>query len=179
MLGLAKAVGAAIALAALVSIAVLISCVPDVGVTQYGDPNALRRDNLPGEGGAEAVTCDGGTVAAGDPCPVSFKTDIYPKMTANGPWKCASGSTCHGAQQVPKMDASTPQAIIDSLKAYQIAGNPHPYINVGSNDPTQSTIECNLTGQCGNPMPISPGTLLTPDEVCKVDVWLRCGAPTN
>jgi hypothetical protein len=173
-----KALGAALGLACCMAIVVLVSCVPDVGVTQYGDPNALRRD-FPGEAGTEAVTCDGGTLAMGDPCPVSFKTDIYPKMTANGIWKCASGNTCHGAQQAPKIDASTPQAVVDSLKTYQISGNPHPYINVGSNDPTQSTFECNVTGGCGAGMPQNPGAPLTPDEVCKIDMWLRCGAPTN
>ena len=174
-----RLIAGAIGLAWCIAIVVFVSCAPDVGVTQYGDPNALRHDNLPGEGGTEAVTCDGGTPAAGDPCPVSFKTAIYPKMTANGPWKCASGNTCHGAQQAPKIDAGSPQAVIDSLKAYQISGNPHPYINVGNNDPTQSTFECNVTGQCGAGMPQTPGVPLTPDEVCQIDMWLKCGAPSN
>jgi hypothetical protein len=174
----ATAVISLLGLAACATIAVLASCVSDVGVTQYGDPGALRRDNLPGEGGTEAVVCDGGVPETG-PCPVSFGKDIYPNMTANGIWKCASGGKCHGAQQAPTIDASTPQAVIDSLKAYQISGNQHPYINEGSRDPTQSTFECNMTGECGSGMPLDPGVPLTPAEVCKIDAWLRCGAPSN
>jgi hypothetical protein len=181
MLGLAKAVGAAIGLAACIAVAVTISCVPDVGVTQYGDWNALRHDNIPGEGGVGIpVVCDGGPAPA-NACPVSFSKAIYPKMKADGAWKCASTGTCHGAQQAPKIDTTTAQSVIDGLKGYMISGNPHPYINVGNNDPTQSTFVCNITttNQCGNPMPQSPGTPLTPDEICQIDQWIRCGAPSN
>src|SRR5262249_4945388 len=102
-----------------------------------------------------------------------------PSMTANGAWKCASGGKCHGAQQAPTIDAATLQTVIDSLKAYIIPGSARPYINQGVKDPTQSTFECNVTGQCGSGMPISPGEALTPEEVCKIDAWLRAGAPSN
>ncbi len=167
-------------------VATLVAC-SDVGTTTYGDPSGLRSQNLPGEGGTEAVVCgdggsgDGGGGGAGG-CAISFKADIYPKMTATGPWKCASTGKCHGGGQAPAIDGTTPQTVIDSLKGYaiKVGGNPVPYINVdGGKDPTSSSFVCNVTGQCGQGMPIAPGTALTTDEVCRIDAWLRCGAPNN
>src|SRR5262245_24786363 len=96
---LATAIAAAVGFASCAVVAALVACVPDVGTTQYGDPAGLRRDNLPGEGGAETVVCEAGPSGDGGACAVSFSKDIFPNMTANGAWKCASGNTCHGAQQ--------------------------------------------------------------------------------
>jgi hypothetical protein len=178
----ASTVAAALGLAGCLAIGIIAACVPDVGTTNYGDPNGLRRDTLPGEGGTEAVACDGGGGGGGEgggPCAVSFAKDIYPNMVANGAWKCASTGTCHGAQQTPLIDASTPAAVIDSLKDYMISGDPHPYIAQGKTDPNASAFECNVTGVCGSAMPQSPGVPLSPAEVCKIDAWLRCGAPSN
>ena len=163
----------------------LFAC-SDVGTTTYGDPTGLRAENLPGEGGTEAVVCgDGGTSEGGGgagACAISFKTDIYPNMTAAGPWKCASTGKCHGGGQAPAIDGTSPQTVLDSLKNYSIkvGANPVPYITQdGGKDPTGSAFECNVTGQCGQGMPIAPGISLTADQVCRIDAWLRCGAPNN
>ena len=55
--------------------------------TTYGNPNALDRKNLPGEGGTEPLVCDDGEGGAGQGpdggCP-SFATDIFPYFQANG-----------------------------------------------------------------------------------------------
>lgn len=168
-------------------VATLIAC-SDVGTTTYGDPSGLRSENLPGEGGTEAVVCGeggtgegGGGGGGGGTCAISFKKDIYPNMIAAGPWQCAS-SKCHGGTQAPVIDAGSPQAVIDSLKGYTIkVGSAQvPYINTdGGTDPSSSAFECNVTGQCGQGMPIAPGKALSSDEVCRIDAWLRCGAPNN
>jgi hypothetical protein len=183
-------------LAALVSIlsaggvATVIAC-SDVGTTTYGDPSGLRSANLPGEGGTEAVICGGdggaeggggGGGGGGGACAVSFKTDIYPNMIAAGAWKCASTGKCHGGGQAPPIDGTSPQTVYDSLKVYSIkvGNNTVPYINAdGGKDPSAHSFECNVTGQCGSGMPIAPGTPLTTDQVCRIDAWLRCGAPNN
>ncbi len=167
--------------------AVTLFACSDAGVTTYGDPAGLRSENLPGEGGTEAVICgdggsDGGGGGGGGACGVSFKTDIYPNMVAAGAWKCASTGKCHGGGQAPTIDGTSPQSVIDSLKGYTIKvnGNLVPYINVdGGKGPNNSSMECNLTGQCGQGMPIAPGVALTTDQVCRIDAWLRCGAPNN
>lgn len=166
--------------------AVTLFACSDVGTTTYGDPSGLRSQNLPGEAGTEAVICGDASIEAGGGgggCAISFKTDIYPNMTATGAWKCASTGKCHGGGQAPPINGATPQTVIDSLKGYtniKVNGNPVPYINVdGGSDPNASSFECNVTGQCGQGMPISPGVALTPTEVCKIDAWLRCGAPNN
>jgi hypothetical protein len=164
----------------------LVAACTDPPGTEYGNPSGLRHENLPGEAGAQALTCggdggdEGGTGTTGTPgaCVVSWSKDIYPNIKADGAWACAS-TKCHGGSQAPKIDATTPQTAYDSLKSYMMGGNPFPYVNPGSADPSQSTILCNLQGTCGNRMPIAPGTPLTPEELCKVDAWVRCSAPSN
>lgn len=182
-----RAVACVLAMFATGGVVTLIAC-SDAGVTTYGDPSGLRSDNLPGEGGTEAVVCgDGGTEGGGGgggggACGVSFKTDIYPNMTATGAWKCSSTGKCHGGGQTPAIDGTSPQTVIDSLKGYSIKvnGTPVPYINVdGGKNPASHSMECNVTGQCGQGMPIAPGVSLTADQVCRIDAWLRCGAPNN
>jgi hypothetical protein len=157
-----------------------MSACSEVPPTNYGNPTGLRHDNLPGEAGFETLICEGGVEAGtGGACGVSWATDIFPNMTDQGPWKCASAGKCHGGGQAPTIDQTTPQSAYTSLQGYMIAGNPYPYINPDSGDPTQSTIECNLAQACGSGMPEAPGTPLTGDQLCKIDVWVRCGAPNN
>ncbi len=150
--------------------------------TNFGNPVGLRRDNLPGEGGTESLICanaDAGGSADGG-CNVSWSRDIFPNVKAEGPWKCADATKCHGGVQSPKIDTTSASAAYASLKDWKIPGSTNPYINTaGGGDPTKSTIECNLQSQCGQGMPESPGRALTHDEICQVDAWLRCGAPNN
>ena len=186
-----RTVAAVLTFVSVGGVATLFAC-SDAGTTTYGDPSGLRSQNLPGEGGTEAVICGdggsgdgggGGGGGGGGACAISFKTDIYPNMIATGPWKCASTGTCHGGTSSPKIDPTSPQTVIDSLKGYmniKVNGVAVPYINTdGGKDPNGSAFECNVTGQCGNGMPLAPGTSLTPDQVCRIDAWLRCGAPNN
>jgi hypothetical protein len=164
------------------SLAIVAACSEPPG-TDYANPSGLRRDNLPGEAGAAPLVCGGDAGAdaasAGGPCAVSWSKDIFPSMAADGAWKCASAGKCHGGAQAPQINASSADTAYESLRGYMISGSPYPYINPDASDPSQSTIECNLHQSCGSPMPIAPGTPLTDTELCKLDVWVRCGAPKN
>ncbi len=164
--------------------AIVVLACGENATTSYGNPSGLSHANLPGEAGISALVCDAGALEGGAAptdggCAVSWSADIAPKMAAAGAWKCASGGKCHGAQQAPLLDAATPAALYASLQAATVNGNPYPYLNPDSGDPTQSSIECNLAQACGNGMPLAPGTPLTPGELCAIDTWVRCGAPQN
>ncbi len=183
-----RSVAAALVLVVPASILAFIACA-EVGTTHYGDPHSLSSANL-GEAGVEPVQCGGGDAAieasGGAGCAVSFSKDIYPSMTANGAWKCAAAAPCHGAQQnapPPAINGTTPQTMYDSLKDFKIGGAGNPYINAGNTDPSKSSLECNVQGQCGSLMPKldnPPGAkALSHDEICKIDAWLKCGAPNN
>jgi hypothetical protein len=177
---------AGVVLAAGGFVAMNVACT-DVGTTNFGDPSGLSSKNIPGEGGVEPVLCGDAALEAsgGGGCAVSFAKDIYPNMTANGAWKCASTGPCHGGVQTPLIKAGTPQEVLASLsKGGEVPGNPLPYINLDAGgDPTKSTFECNVNGQCGNVMPDTrtppAARSLSKDEVCKIDAWLKCGAPNN
>jgi len=165
--------------------AVAVACSERAG-TLYGQPSGLRSSNLPGEGGSEPVICgasvdigvDGGPVVddAGGACAVSFARDIYPHVTGEGAWRCAGDGRCHGAAQPPLLDAGTPASAYAGLRAMSVGGV--PYL-VDSGDPKGSSFLCNVSGGCGSPMPIAPGRGLTPGEICRIEAWLRCGAPNN
>ena len=151
--------------------------------TSFGNPNALSRKNVPGEGGVEALVCTGGEGGAGEAggggdggCP-SFTTDIYPYFTAGGAWKCAD-RTCHGGASAPDIDAGTPEACYQALKKITVLNKPYLPGN-GVTDPNASTLLCNLQGSCGSKMPKPPGADPTNAELCKIEAWLKCGAPNN
>lgn len=139
--------------------------------TEFGNPNTLSRQNLPGEAGVTpvisgcAANYDGG-------CP-SFDVDIYPYLTAVGPWKC-SDVACHGSVSAPAIKCDTPDMCFESLSAIQVDGK--PYLPIGV-DPPNARMLCSLQGGCGSKMPKPPGADPTPEELCIVDTWLKCGAP--
>jgi hypothetical protein len=106
-------------------------------------------------------------------CP-SFASDIYPSMKGSGAWRCAD-SSCHGGgRNAPAIDDSSASACLNSLKAVTIRGK--AYI-AGGSDPSASSILCNVQGACGEKMPKSPAPSLSNAEVCKIEAWLKCGAP--
>lgn len=171
--------------------ALLLAACSQPPETNYGNPAGLRRDNLPGDAGSSEVTpsnCptpvtgagsgDGGS-EGGATCAVSWANDIFPNMKPDGPWKCTTQTTCHGGVQAPVIDGTSGSTAYLSLKDYKIPGRTTPYINAGSTDPTQSSMDCNLQGKCGNSMPLAPGRVLTHDEICLLETWLACGAPNN
>lgn len=151
--------------------------------TNYGNPAGLRRDNIPGEGGIEALICTGQPEAGaggadGGNCGVSWAADIFPLFKNDGPFRCTDAK-CHGGPALPLMQ-NTPAGAYADLVKYQIKGSPLPYINTDAGgDPTKSTIQCNLLSQCGQGMPQAPGRTPTLAENCLIDAWLRCGAPNN
>lgn len=152
------------------------SCTPPPD-TVYGNPNTLDRENLPGEGGVEALTCggDGGDAGSGDGgCP-SFATDIFPYFQAAGTWRCADNA-CHGGATAPPIAGNTAAACLTSLKAITVAKLPY-VLSDGGRDPNASSLLCNLTGACGSKMPKPPGADPTNAELCLVEAWLKCGAP--
>ncbi len=107
-------------------------------------------------------------------CP-SFASDIYPSMKASGAWKCAD-ATCHGGGTFrPAVDDSSASACLASLQQITIRGK--PYVKSGSKDPDESSLLCNVKGTCGEQMPKEPAPFLSTTEICKVEAWLRCGAP--
>lgn len=146
-------------------------------VVQYGNPGNLKKELLPGEGGVEPLSCaDAGPVSP-DACPVSWKTDIYARMIGNAGWQCAV-SGCHsgpGASK-PDIDPANPATAYDQLRKYQFSKR--SYVDT-SGDPSKSSLECNLSQLCAPAMPLAPGKLPSNDERCKVNTWLRCGAPNN
>lgn len=159
-------------------VALAVSCA-EPPATAYGNPNTLSRDNIPGEGGVEALVCgggdggaDGGSFDGG--CP-SFATDIFPYFTAGGTWRCADKACHNGATPPPIVDTSA-AACLDSLKKITVAKVPYLQAD-GGKDPNASSLLCNLQGTCGSRMPKPPGADPTNDDLCKIEAWLKCGAP--
>ena len=158
----------------LTGVRALVACSEFTPVT-YGNPNTLDRKNLPGEGGVEQLVCgaaDGGDFDGG--CP-SFATDIYPYFTAAGTWRC-SDKACHGGTSTPPIDGANPGACLESLQKIAVKNVPY-VLSDGGKDPLSQSLLCNLQGTCGSPMPKAPGMTPTNADLCKVEAWLKCGAP--
>jgi|CXWL01.1.fsa_nt_gi hypothetical protein len=153
----------------------VISC-SEPSATPFGNPNGLDRKNLPGEGGAEPLTCAGdagGSLDGG--CP-SFATDIYPALRPTGAWRC-SDQVCHGGATLPAISSTSAAACLDSLRKIKVKDIPYVVAADGGKDPSASSLLCNLHGSCGSKMPKPPGVDLTNADLCKIEVWLKCGAP--
>jgi hypothetical protein len=161
-------------------VAAVACALPD---TRYGAPGDLSSPKLPG---ADTLVCgdageleggigDGGEIDGGGPgggCAVSWRGDIYAKMT--GEWGCAA-SACHAPDAAPPViDSVDASAALTSLKAWQLSTRPSiPYVGAGG------SIDCNLGGVCSPTMPIAPYPQLTQTERCTLRAWLACGAPDN
>jgi hypothetical protein len=162
---------------ALAGVRALVAC-SEITPTTFGNPNTLDRKNLPGEGGVEQLVCSGLDGSAGQSfdggCP-SFATDIYPYFTAAGTWRC-SDKACHGGTTTPPIDGANAAACLASLKKITVKTVPY-VLGDGGKDPNASSLLCNLQGSCGSPMPKAPGADPTTADLCKVEAWLRCGAP--
>jgi hypothetical protein len=165
---------AGVAALALTGARIIVAC-SEITPTTYGNPNSLDRKNVPGEGGVEQLVCSGGDggEAFDGGCP-SFATDIYPYFVATGTWHC-SDKTCHGGGSPPPIDITAAPACLASLKKITVTGKPY-LLSDGGKDPNASSFLCNLQGTCGSPMPKVPG-VITSSELCKVEAWLKCGAP--
>jgi hypothetical protein len=159
----------------LAGVRAIVAC-SEITPTTYGNPNTLDRKTVPGEGGVEQLVCsgaDGGESFDGG-CP-SFETDIYPYFVATtGTWHC-SDKTCHGGTSAPPIDSTSAAACLASLKKITVKNAPY-LLSDGGKDPNASSFLCNLQGSCGSPMPKTPG-VITSAELCKVEAWLKCGAP--
>ncbi|MBX3190116.1 MAG: hypothetical protein KF819_24025 [Labilithrix sp.] len=171
--------GCALSLAIGAVTALSVSCT-EPELSPFGNPNTLDRKNLPGEGGVEALVCTGeGEGGAGGGfdggCP-SFATDIFPYFTAGGTWRCADGA-CHapGATAPPIVETSAAECLA-SLKQIQVAKIPYVSSD-GGKDPNAQSLLCNLQGSCGSKMPKPPGADPTTADLCKIEAWLKCGAP--
>jgi hypothetical protein len=155
---------------------IVVGC-SEPAATSYGNPNTLDRKNLPGEGGAEPLTCSAGDAGGADAgCP-SFRKDIYPLLANTGPWKCADGK-CHAppTSQAPLIDMGTPETCLQSLQQIKVLGRQYVPTD-GNRDPSASTFLCNLQGTCGSPMPKPPtGSTPTTTDLCKVEAWIKCGS---
>ena len=156
--------------------------------THYGAPSDLAASKLPG---SDTLACDAGELSAGEAgaadggdageagtsCAVSWRADLYPKMT--NAWGCTT-SACHGADAAaPFIDGTNATTALHDLEAWQLSTHPGvPYVGT-SGDFTKSTIDCNLGGFCTPTMPVLPARQLTSDERCMLRAWLTCGAPDN
>lgn len=161
---------------ALAGLGALAAC-SEITPTTFGNPNTLDRKNLPGEGGVEALVCTGseGGAAGGDGgCP-SFATDIYPYFNAAGTWRCAD-QACHGGTTDPPVAGANAAACLASLKQISVKNVPY-VLSDGGTDPNASSLLCNLQGTCGSKMPKPPGVDPTQADLCKIEAWLKCGAP--
>ena len=156
--------------------------------TKFGNHSGLLKENLPkppedgdsgaGDGGA---LCNGNGPIDGGACAVSWKTDIWPKMSSSGVWGCANNK-CHGAT------ANDPSGLDGQDHAYAIltawtktAGK--PYINPCSTDPDASSFLCNMSAACGTHMPYPDNTIGTgpaaPADLATLTTWVQCGSPNN
>ena len=177
----AVVIGAAAALA-------FACALPD---THYGAPSDLGASKLPG---TDTLACDAGEFASdagdagdagdaraasdgGPSCAVSWRADLYPKMTAA--WGCTT-SACHGADAAaPFIDGTNATTALRDLEAWQLSTHPGvPYIGT-TGDFSKSTIDCNLGGFCTPTMPVLPARQLSSEERCMLRAWLSCGAPDN
>jgi hypothetical protein len=140
--------------------------------TEFGNPNTLSRQNLPGEAGAAPVAV-GCTASFDGGCP-SFDRNIYASFTGGGAWKCADPG-CHGGAITPPINCDTADQCFASLSAIQVNGK--PYLTVGGVDPASASLLCNFEGQCGEKMPRPPAPAPTPNDLCILDAWLKCGSP--
>jgi hypothetical protein len=162
----------------LVSLGVHVASCNEPAATPYGNPNTLDRRSLPGEGGAEPLSCTGDAAVGkfeGGSCP-SFANDIFPLLAPAGPWKC-SDTTCHGGVQAPSIKGGSAAECYASLQQVTVAGKPYIPGDGGTNDPATTTMLCNLQGGCGSRMPQAPGLDPTQTQLCVIDAWLKCGAP--
>ena len=87
--------------------------------TKFGNHSGLLKENLPtppaaGDGGdAGGALCNGNGPIDGGACAVSWKTDIWPKMSSSGAWACANNK-CHGGT------ANDPSGIDGQDHAYAV-----------------------------------------------------------
>lgn len=175
-------IGSVLAAFGIITAHVALSACSEPEDTSYGNPNTLDRKNLPGEGGVEPLNCGGGGDGGGEgglkfdggDCP-SFATDIFPAFTANGVWRCAAAD-CHGGATAPTVAGGDAGACLTSLKAIAVGGVPYVSSD-GGKDPAAQTLLCNLQGTCGSKMPKPPATDPSNEDLCKVEAWLKCGAP--
>lgn len=162
---------------ALLGVRAIVAC-SEITPTTFGNPNTLDRKSVPGEGGVEQLVCSGDASFNGagfdGGCP-SFATDIYPYFAAAGTWRC-SDKACHGGPTAPPVDGTNAAACLASLKKITVKGNPY-LLSDGGKDPNASSLLCNLQGSCGSKMPKPPGLDPTAADLCKVEAWLKCGAP--
>jgi hypothetical protein len=168
------------ALAAVVAFCACTTACSTEPAVKWGNPGNLNKDNLPGEAGTEALVCDGGgSGGEGGTCGVSWKNDIFPKMTGNDAWQCATAN-CHApGSTAPVIDPADPAKALASLKAFKMLSRPNlSYIDT-SGDPAKSSMECNLSSGCNPAMPIGNGKQLSLAERCQLHTWLACGAPNN
>lgn len=108
------------------------------------------------------------------PCAVSFKKDVLNVLSSTG----CSSVQCHGAPTFvnqPNIDPAQSALTYKNLIAYEIDGR--PYVAMGSKDPDDSSITCNLRGDCGTRMPL--GDKLSGKQLDVIEEWLSCGAPFN
>ncbi len=158
----------------------IVAACSEITPTSFGNPNALDRKNIPGEGGVELLLCSGDASAEGGGfdggCP-SFATDIYPYFKAGGAWRCAD-KACHGGATAPTVADTNAAACLASLKKITVTGAPYVTTAADSGaDASTSSLLCNLQGTCGSPMPKAPGIAPTSSELCMVEAWLKCGSP--
>jgi hypothetical protein len=164
---------------ALLSMGVELASCNEPAATVYGNPNTLDRKNLPGEGGAAPLECpEAGVKYDGGDCP-SFAADIFPYLTPAGKWKCSDTTACHATGgTTPIIDTTSPATCYASLQKATVAGKPYfPTGDGGANLSETTGFLCNLQGGCGSKMPKPPGTDPLNEELCKIDQWLKCGAP--
>jgi hypothetical protein len=161
----------------------------DHGVV-YGPPGGLAGKSLPpptlwtsgaqDSDGGEAT--DAAPPGDGDTCSVSWSGQIFAAMSASGRWKCGD-SSCHGGLQSPRI-SSDARATYQALAAFTMPppSRAVPFLSPGSTDPSQSGIECNLSGStCGVQMPLTQAGAQPPtqEDLAMIDTWVKCGAPEN
>lgn len=179
----------AVVFASLSGVACVFAC--SSPTTNFGNPNALDRRTIPGDGGMDELICsangpDARAPGDGGACSTSWSNDLYPQFGDDGAWKC-SVAACHGKADGPKPDLSgkTSTEVLRQLRASTVkVGNlALPYIPAADAGTTMDsrtyTFLCNLRGDCGSKMPRPPGKDLESADLCKVSAWINCGAPEN
>jgi hypothetical protein len=135
------------------------------------DYNGLRNQRAISVSSSDAGACE--AIDAGA-CSVSFSNVIMPLFEATGCW-----TGCHFDTYDPRMKKDD-LFTWNSLRKHVHPTLKKPYINACSTDLNASYIVANLKGEMGAGERMPRGPLpYTPEQIQKVEDWVRCGAPFN
>jgi hypothetical protein len=110
------------------------------------------------------------------PCSVTFDKQILPKIQQV--WRCGA-SACHGGAGAhpPLMDTTDADKTYALFTTYVHQGK--KLVDTKSTTPSASSLDCLMTGTCGEPGPRAPLRMpyqgVSDSDLAMVKSWLECG----